>query len=270
MVRQTPDPAELAPATGRTAPTAPSASVSPTEIIERAASQFGVRRVLVGISGGKDSIATLDLCSRHMAEVRGYFMYLVPGLSFQERYLTYIERKYGIEIIRLPHWGLSGIFRAASFRHPSQRSRSVKVVKAKDVDCYLRQQTGIQWIATGEKAIDSIERNAQIRRCRGINVQRRRIYPLAFWNHAAVYNYLKFRQVLMPPDYKIKADGSSFGSLWARDLIPIRENFPEDYKKILQFFPLAEAQVKRYEFRAAAAVRAAADTPEVPSAEGVE
>jgi len=217
-----------------------------------------VRRVLVGVSGGKDSIAALDLCHRHFGEVRAFFMYLVPGLSFQETYLGYIERLYDLQILRIPHWGLSHVIRHSGLRHPTRQSVKCPSLKTRDIDHYLRQQTGIQWIATGEKAIDSLERNAQIRRCNGINVQRRRFFPLAYWNHAAVYNYLKIRQIALPPDYKIKQHDRSIGSLWARDLIPIRDHYPDDYAKIVSMFPLAEAQVKRYEFQQQAAESTAA------------
>ena len=45
----------------------------------RTASTF-TDRVLVGVSGGKDSVVTLDLCARFFPHVVGFFMYLVKGL----------------------------------------------------------------------------------------------------------------------------------------------------------------------------------------------
>ena len=49
--------------------------------------------VIVGFSGGKDSIVTLDLCFRYFKTVKPYFMYLVPGLDFQEKMLKRYEER---------------------------------------------------------------------------------------------------------------------------------------------------------------------------------
>lgn len=59
--------------------------------------------VIVAFSGGKESIVTLDLCFRYFKNVRAFFMYICPDLSFQERTLEWYEKKYQTEIIRIPH-----------------------------------------------------------------------------------------------------------------------------------------------------------------------
>lgn len=225
----------------------------PFAVIRRAREELGIDRVMVGISGGKDSLATLDLCCEHFPPgcVHGYFLYLVPGLSFQERYLAYLERRFRLSITRLPHWMLSFWFQENHFRHQTAVRHTTRLTRIRDVEAHLRAITGVEWFATGEKCCDSLERNTQIVQCGGINPQRRRIFPLGFWSHAAVYNYIKQKNIALPPEYAT-ADGgsaSSFGSFWERDIKMIREHYPDDFAKIKKMFPLIESQGVRYSLR---------------------
>ena len=57
--------------------------------------------VIVAFSGGKESVVTLDLCSRYFKNIKAFFMYIVPDLSFQERTLEWYEKRYQIEIMRI-------------------------------------------------------------------------------------------------------------------------------------------------------------------------
>ena len=68
------------------------------------------REVIVAFSGGKDSCVTLDLCTRFFDKVYAFFMYQVPNLSFQERTIQHYEKRYGIEVLRIPHFETSVFF----------------------------------------------------------------------------------------------------------------------------------------------------------------
>lgn len=226
---------------------------SPAAILSRAGDLFRIRRILVGVSCGKDATATLDLCCQHFGpeNVVAYFQYLVPDLSFQSSYLAYLERRYSpLEIIRLPHWLLSSLYRSSTFREPTAASAACSPVRIRDVSAYLLKLTGIRWMATGEKACDSVERNAQIRHCDAIDPKRRRIYPIAYLSDGAVFSYLRSRHIALPPEYGSLGLSRSFGSLWYREIAPIREKAPADYAKLLRHFPMLETQIVRYEMRA--------------------
>ena len=96
-------------------------------------------------------------------------MYLAPGLEFQERTLRKYERRYGVEIIRIPHFEVSNFMRYGTFRNPDE---TVKLVSITEIYDYLRLETGVTWIAAGERAADSIIRNAMIKQSGSIDVKR--------------------------------------------------------------------------------------------------
>ncbi len=206
--------------------------------------------VIIGFSGGKDSVVCLDLCIKHFKNVEAYFLYIVKDLGFQERYLGYIEKRYKISFHRLPHWVLSIYLSGSTYRPHTQTSEKCKAIKINDIEDEMRQRTGFEWVITGQKCCDSIDRNAMIKRCGGIDEKTNRIYPLAFWNNAGVFNYLKINRIPLPPDYNLfkASKNASFGGLAGQDLKAVKEKYPEDYKKILDVFPFAEAAVKKYEF----------------------
>ena len=196
--------------------------------------------VLVGFSGGKDSIVTLDLCFRYFKNVRVFFMYMVEGLSFQEKLLQWYEKKYDTEIIRVPHFENSYDMRFGVFR---QMDYDVSYVTITDVYNYVRLQTDIHWIACGERIDDSIIRRAMIKNSSSIDKKRGRFYPVAYWSKRDVMEYIKFHKLKMGDDSK--EFGFSFAALDGRQLTFIKNNYPDDYEKILKIYPFAEAAVKR-------------------------
>lgn len=198
--------------------------------------------VIVGFSGGKDSIVTLDLCVKYFKRVVPFFMYLVPELEFQERTLKWYENKYNIEIIRIPHFECSNFLKYGSF---TMADWNVDIVGINDTYEYLRQQTGIEWIAAGERCADSIVRNAMIKKSGSIDYKRGRFYPLAYWKKNEILQYIKQKKLYLSPEQR--KIGFSFRSLAGSELSVIKSLYPDDYKKILKVYPFAEAGVKRFE-----------------------
>lgn len=198
--------------------------------------------VLVGFSGGKDSIVTMDLCFKYFKRVVPFFMYICPGLEFQEKQLRWYENKYNTEIVRLPHMEVSEFFRYGSFRTPDF---GVPVISVNDIYEYMRLQTGIYWIAAGERIADSIVRRAMIKHSGSIDLKRGRFYPVSEWKKSEIMNYIKSAKLKLGDDSKRL--GFSFRGLTGYELAEIKRNFPTDYKQILRIYPFAEAAVMRYE-----------------------
>lgn len=198
--------------------------------------------VLVGFSGGKESVVVMDLCFRYFKKVQPFFMYICPNLSFQERTIAWYEKKYQTEIIRIPHMDVSEYFHYGSFRPGDE---SFPIVSINDIYHYLRLQSDIWWIAAGERINDSIVRRAMMKKSGTIDTQRGRIYPVALWRKKEVIDYIKFHNLYLGADSRKL--GFSFKSLWGKELSMLKQHFPEDYEKVLRQYPFAEAGVRRYE-----------------------
>lgn len=198
--------------------------------------------VLVGVSG-KDSLACLELICSHQnpfRRVQGFFMYLVPGLSFQEAYLCYLERRYKISIWRVPHWQLGEMLREGTYRPLTTEASMCPAISIAKMEHYLRARSGIEWVAGGHKICDSLLRRLQVGLHRGMDFRHHRAFPLAYWSNSAVYSYLRQRKIPLPPDYAMY--GHSFRNcLLPEDLGPIKQRFPGDYEKIKEVFPYVEA-----------------------------
>lgn len=201
-------------------------------------------RVLVSFSGGKDSVATLDLCVKHFSHVECFFMYQVRGLSFQEAIIRYYEDKYGIPVHRIPHFELSHWLRYGLFRNYDD---GCPIVSVKETYDYMRENTGIWWIAAGERIADSVWRRAMIKSSGSIDPKRGRFYPIAEWKKEDVRAYIRQNKL------KVGAEsaklGFSFRSFSPNELIAIRNYFPKDYLKIRRWFPLVDASILQHQYK---------------------
>ena len=198
--------------------------------------------VIVAFSGGKESIVTLDLCFRYFKTVKPFFMYICPDLSFQEKTLQWYEKNYQTEITRLPHMDVSEFFHYGSFRPPDY---SFPIISINDIYRYMRLENNIWWIAAGERIDDSIVRRAMMKKSGSIDVQRGRFYPVSAWKKKEIMAYIKHHNLYLSPDSRKL--GFSFRSLDGNELLMIKQNFPDDYEKILKLYPFAGAGVKRAE-----------------------
>jgi len=182
------------------------------------------------------------LCFRHFERVQPFFMYYVPNMEFQERTVRRYEAKYGVEIIRIPHFETSNFLRYGTYR---DADFTVPIVSVSEIYDYLRIKTGIHWIACGERIADSMVRRAMIKHSGSIDEKRGRFYPVCYWNKQDVINYIKHKKLYLPDEYaKI---GHSFRSLSDEDVSFVKRYYPNDYQKLLRVYPLAAAAAYRAE-----------------------
>lgn len=169
-------------------------------------------------------------------------MHMIPGLRFQENHLCYLENRYGIQIDRVPHWAMSQAYSSGAFRWLSRGS--CPVLSYQEVKDAQRERTGIAWIVAGEKRSDSLFRAKVIAQHGGIRMETRDAFPIAYWTDRQVLLYCRTRNIVLPADYRMVGRSISC-QLTDEALVAIREHFPDDYAKILEVFPLAEAATLR-------------------------
>ncbi len=113
------------------------------------------------------------------------------------------------------------------------------------------------WVANGHRQTDSLMRRGMLSSFRahkddeghqgqiGLDVRFRNLYPIAQWNTKDVYSYMTWNN--LPHPAKL-GDGVCTGAgLGAKSLAMIKLQFPACYARIVEEFPLAEAQLLRYE-----------------------
>lgn len=200
--------------------------------------------VIVGVSCGKDSVAVLDLCHAAGMKVYGYFLYEVPGLSWQQEYLQYLSERYDCPIKQYPHPNRVAELREGYY---CQAQPSLPPLTFRECWEAARAHYGLEWIAGGEKKLDSLERRAQLVSWGAVQPARHRIFPLADWTHKEVFQYLQRRGVRINPEYALN-DGKAFNGITRPESLSlIKRHFPADYQKVLKDFPMAEASRLRYD-----------------------
>lgn len=212
----------------------------------------GHDKALLSFSCGKDSWAAW-LSARDHFDFQPYYLYLVPGLEFVEDYIGYAEQVLGKRVIRLPHPSFYRMLNNAIFQAPQNRriiwAANLGEPTYEDVrdavieDCGLPENS---WVANGVRAADSPMRRAALMKSQGVTASRRQFSPCWDWNKARLLEELQRANIKLPVDYAVF--GRSFDGIDLRFLIKIREHFPRDYQRILDWFPLADMEIARYEF----------------------
>lgn len=218
-------------------------------------------RVLVGVSGGKDSLVTLDLAIRVFGKsnVEGYAMYFLEGMRCFDEPINWAERYWGIPIHRFQHWRTGNLIRNAVFRNPIR-----EVVRGKtklpqlgpcDIFAAAREKSGIRLIATGERMDDSLPRRGQLHKAAGADPaegvccwERKtdRIFPLWDWSARDVFGYLRGKKIPIPGG--MGKQNQSGLNLHVTTLRWLREHHPADYAIVLSVFPYADSQLSREDF----------------------
>jgi hypothetical protein len=209
------------------------------------------RPVLLAFSRGKDSIAAWLALRDAGVTVRPFYLYLIPGmLDFERASLAYFEDWFGTPIPTYPHPGLYRWLRNLVFQ-PPDRWRTIQDMQLPNLthehvnamvraDHHLPADT---WVADGVRAADSLPRRAAIKTHGAFRSGTGKCSPVWDWDIRETMSTIHKAGIRLPDDYRWF--GRSFDGLDHRFLAPLAKRAPDDYQRILDWFPLADLELFR-------------------------
>lgn len=210
-------------------------------------------RHLIAFSRGKDALAAYLVAREHGLELCAFHMHLVPGLEFVAENLDYYRRALGIEIVDIPHPSLARMLDAAVFQ-PFHRlqdlDRAPKELSYPEVYSVMRRHYGLPdgaLTASGVRACDSIIRRISFQKGGHVRLKSQTFYPVWNYNKAATMDVIARSGIQLAVDYELF--GRSFDGIDYRFLAPLAKHRPADYRRILEWFPLAEMELFRHGIR---------------------
>ena len=211
---------------------------------------------LLSFSAGKDSVGAWLHLRRFFTDIRPVFMYLIPDLEFVEEGVRYYEAFFETRILRLPHPSLYRMLNAMTLQAPENCSIIEDAgLLDFDYDDVFSVAMGVfglpddAYTAIGVRAVDSPNRWSSIMQYGAVNEKRRTFYPTYDWRKARLADEIEKAGARLPDEYRIF--GRSFDGIDYRFLKPVKDTYPDDYARILEWFPLAELEIKRIEYREA-------------------
>lgn len=205
----------------------------------------------LAFSCGKDSIAAwLAMKEAGIKEIVPVYWWTIPDLSFVNESLKYYEDVFETHIFRLPHPSFYR-FLAYGVCQPPERIRVIEAANIiiptyEQIWDLLIEQEGLpkrMWKANGTRAADSLMRRTSFMRHGVMKEKTRVVSPIADWLKSEVFDIMKRHNVKLPVDYEMFK--RSFDGIDSRYVIPIKERFPDDYEKLLEWFPLIKMNLIR-------------------------
>jgi 3'-phosphoadenosine 5'-phosphosulfate sulfotransferase (PAPS reductase)/FAD synthetase len=199
---------------------------------------------LIAYSGGKDSLALLDLAVNSGRRVEAFFMYFLAGMDYTAHWVKFAEHRWGIRVHTFLHWNTIQWLRSGLFRHEPLQIRKLTVRHIEDA---ARAASGIEWIGYGYKSRDSLHRRGMINAWPGgicpVSARGKIFAPLKDWSDNDVRAYLDRNRLPQPiTDGTKRNSGIGLGPF---SLEWLRAEWPDDYQRILKVFPYACAHADR-------------------------
>lgn len=208
---------------------------------------LGQTPIVVSFSGGKDCVAAWQALRESGANVvAAVYLYLVPGLSFVESHLDRCERQFGVAIERWPHPSLNRMLRNGVFQPPTHRRASDALPSwtMPRMDKWVQRRWPGSLLALGARVTDNLTRRVASKHHHAeYNRKRRTLWPIYDWTTEQTIEAVRRSGCRLSAEYRMF--GRTFDGVHHQYLEPIREHYPDDYAKILRWFPMADMEFTR-------------------------
>jgi len=205
------------------------------------------RGIIVSYSTGKDSMILMDLCAKIFSRVVALHMYFVDGLDYIEGGLDYAEKRWGCEVMRMPHWSYVKALRGNLYCNYGGAD-ALEEVKLADIYKIAMQRTGLRLVATGAKKSDGLWRRRWMKNIRKTANYDGVIFPMENWLKLDVLGYCK-QHAIEIPELSSAMGGEATGiGVHNGTLLWLHDRHPGDFEKIRKVFPHIGAVIARREF----------------------
>jgi 3'-phosphoadenosine 5'-phosphosulfate sulfotransferase (PAPS reductase)/FAD synthetase len=196
----------------------------------------------IAYSGGKDSVAVLDMASRVWPKSRMHVVMaqtLIGGDVFQPA-IDYVKAKWGLDVVCFQHPLVADWLRAQSYCDISPLTADLPHVSLEEALTAKMYKLGAQCVLFGCKDSDSIHRRRQLHKSQAQRPWM--VYPLRSWQSIDVYGYLASRGLKGLLSTKRRATEVD---LVSSSILNLHDNYPKDYHSMRELFPYIEAVVRR-------------------------
>jgi len=215
----------------------------------------GVRDLILYMSCGKDSVAMWLWLREAAPDLRIWpvYLYTVPGLRSDRENLAYYEDFFGQHIMRFPHPLLYSMLADLVYQPPERVAQLLAIAPVRfgfaDIDraiaaSYLDGRP--YYAAMGMRMADNLDRRMMMYQNGVLGKKNRRFYYVIWdWNIDHVTTIIAKYRVKLPKAYRFSE--RTVAAIDYFYMKPFREEYPDDFEKILEWFPLLEVEFFRYE-----------------------
>lgn len=207
-------------------------------------SRSHISKLLVGLSGGKDSLCLCELIKMaEITNVRYFNMEFLPNLRIQRDLLEYACHRFNIpyeSIIKVPSEHFMKCMHGSYYTWYSEQAKKdfPNVSRTKVFKSIAQEHRGT--VVTGVKKVDSLLMKQMVDGNKGVCV-----YPLADWNLHDVLTFMKIRKIDIPALAKKGCRGIGLAD---ENITFIYDNYPDDFAKIERVFPFIRASILKYKY----------------------